>query len=221
MRRKTSGVAIAAFILGMIFPFAVTNILYGVPSFNKTISFVLMLSPFAGVLLGHTAKSQIRRAKGEIRGLAFANIGLALSYAQVLLFVVGLLIYRVERFPIPAYESSAVGSLRTLNFAVHAYAKAHRQEGFPEKIEDLVRNGSRMDDDWAIDQVLASGVKANYRFTYVPRSIKGDKAIDAYQIFADPIDLKEKTFRHFFTDQTESIRMSAGAPANEKSTELK
>src|SRR2546430_7027563 len=96
MKKRTSGKAIASLILGMIFPFAVSNILFGVPSFNKTISFTLMLSPFAGVLLGHMAKVRIRRAKGEIRGLAIARAGLALSYAGIVLFATAWLIPRSE-----------------------------------------------------------------------------------------------------------------------------
>jgi hypothetical protein len=35
MKKRTSGKAIASLILGMIFPFAVSNILFGVPSFKQ------------------------------------------------------------------------------------------------------------------------------------------------------------------------------------------
>src|SRR2546430_17721081 len=110
MKKRTSGKAIASLILGMIFPFAVSNILFGVPSFNKTISFTLMLSPFAGVLLGHMDKVRIRRAKGEIRGLAIARAFLALSSAGVI-FSVSLCLVLPITFDYGSTLSSAVHSL--------------------------------------------------------------------------------------------------------------
>jgi vacuolar-type H+-ATPase subunit I/STV1 len=88
MKKRISGKAIASLILGLIFPLAASNILFGVPAFNKTMSFTLMLSPFGGVLLGHMAGVRIRRAKGEIRGLAIARAGLALSYAGIALIAI-------------------------------------------------------------------------------------------------------------------------------------
>src|SRR2546430_16876076 len=105
MKKRTSGKAIASLILGMIFPFAVSNILFGVPSFNKTISFTLMLSPFACVLLGHMANLRIRRAKVYIRGLVIARLGVARSYAGMELFASAWLI-PFDRVPYRANEAS-------------------------------------------------------------------------------------------------------------------
>ena len=209
MKKRTSGKAIASLILGMIFPFAVSNILFGVPSFNKTISFTLMLSPFAGVLLGHMAKVRIRRAKGEIRGLAIARAGLALSYAGIVLFATAWLI-PFDRFPYGANESSAVGSLRTLNAALGQYGRANPTQGFPRTSNDAqaVLPG---------DSTLASGEKAGYRFTYVPKSIENSGKLDGYEVFADPIAPGRSGVHHFFMDQTSSIRVTHDRPANAQS----
>jgi vacuolar-type H+-ATPase subunit I/STV1 len=98
MKKRISGKAIVSLILGLIFPFAVSNILVGVPDFNKTISFALMLSPFVGVFLGHMASVRIRRAKGEIRGLALARAGMALSYAGIALIAIAWIV-PFDRFP--------------------------------------------------------------------------------------------------------------------------
>src|ERR1700682_5374349 len=177
MKKRISGSAIASLILGMIFPFSVSNILFGAPAFNKTISFALMLSPFVGVLLGHIAKVRIRRAKGEIRGLAMASAGLALSYAGIALFAVTWL-FPFDRFPFPAYESSAVGSLRTLNVAFGEYGRANPTQGFPRTLEELKAKTPNEELPWTIDSTLASGEKAGYRFKYVPKSIDSSGKLD-------------------------------------------
>jgi len=216
MKKRTSGKAIASLILGMIFPFAVSNILFGVPSFNKTISFTLMLSPFAGVLLGHMAKVRIRRAKGEIRGLAIARAGLALSYAGIVLFATAWLI-PFDRFPYGANESSAVGSLRTLNAALGQYGKANPTQGFPRSLEELKAKTPNEEHPLTIDSTLASGEKAGYRFTYVPKSIENSGKLDGYEVFADPIAPGRSGVHHFFMDQTSSIRVTHDRPANAQS----
>jgi hypothetical protein len=219
MKKRTSGNAIASLILGMIFPFGVSNILFGVPAFNKTISFALILSPFVGVLLGHIAKVQIRRAKGEIRGLTIARAGLALSYAGIALFAVTWF-FPVDRFPLPAYESSAVGSLRTLNVALGEYRRANPTQGFPRTLEELKAKTPNKELPWTIDSTLASGEKTGYRFAYVPKSIDSSEKLGAYILFADPIAAGSSGLHHFFTDQTGIIRKAQSGPANAQSPAL-
>src|SRR5258708_8988320 len=213
MKKRTSGHAIASLILGMIFPFAVSNILFGVPAFSKTISFTLMLSPFAGVLLGNMAKVRIRRAKTEIRGLAIARAGLAVVYAGMALMAITW-ITPFERFHLSANESSAVGSLRSLNVALGEYGRANPTQGLPRTLEELKAKTPNEEPLWTIDSTLASGEKAGYRFTYVPKSIYSGGKLGAYEIFADPIAPGRSGIHHFFTDQTSSIRMAPDGPAN-------
>ena len=219
MKKQISGKAIVSLILGLIFPFAVSNILFGVPAFNKTISFALMLSPFLGVLLGHLAKLRILRANGEIQGLAIANAGLALSYAGIALFVVTWILPS-DRFPLPVYESSAVGSLRTLNVAFGEYRRANPTQGYPRTLEELKAKTASEGPSWAIDSVLANGEKAGYKFTFMPKRIGSGEKLDAYEVFADPIIVRGSGLHHFFTDQTGIIRMAQGGPANAQSPAL-
>lgn len=83
-----------------------------------------------------------------------------------------------DRFPLPANESSAVGSLRTLYRANIAYARGHPEVGYPKKLNDLsLRSDKPMQHDapeWMIDPSLAGGLKTGYRFGYAPHSSKGD-----------------------------------------------
>jgi type IV pilus assembly protein PilA len=217
MKKRTSGNAIASLILGMIFfPLAISNIFSGVPAFSKTISFTLLLSPFAGVLLGHMAKIRILRAKGEIRGLAIVRAGLALSYAGIGLIAITW-ITPFDRFPMSANESSAVGSLRTLNAAPGEYGRANPTRGFPRTLEELKAKTPSEEPLWTIDSVLASGEKAGYRFTYVPKSVDSSGKLATYEVFADPIAPGKSGVHHFFIDQTSSIRMAVDGPANVQS----
>jgi hypothetical protein len=150
-----------------------------------------------------------------------ATAGLAIGYLELaLLALLGFIMLGSVHHPsrIVASEAMAVSSLRTVNFAAHAYAQAHPQVGFPNSLQDLGSQTPQPEQDWQIDPALASGTKLHYRFTYVPRNRGG--AVDEYQIFADPLDAKDREARHFFTDQSESIRWSKGAPANESSAPL-
>jgi hypothetical protein len=106
-----------------------------------------------------------------------------------------------------ANESSAVGSLRSLYSANLAYAKNHPLDGYPKHLNDLAPQLGPA-------EVLATGEKSGYRFTYSARSLKGGAKYDAYEISADP-DVPGKTgTRHFFMDETGVIRASATGPAN-------
>jgi hypothetical protein len=180
------------------------------------------LSPLAAAFFGHAARREISKSGQDgAGGSTMAAAGLTVGYLEIA-FVSLILISSVHHpNRMVAHEASAVGSMRTLNRAAGAYAGTHPQEGFPKALKDLSMNGPQPEPDWLIDQALASGVRAHYRFTYIPRSTKSDGVIDAYQILADPIDSRDQESRHFFTDQSGSIRMSKGAPANESSTELK
>jgi len=123
-----------------------------------------------------------------------------------------------DRFRLPANESSAVGSLRTLYVANVAYAKDHPKDGYPKKLNDLSgrsdNSEQHSDPEWVIDPVLAGGVKTGYRFAYIPRSSKGDGMMDAYEVSANPLEPGKYGRRHFFMNETGVIRLSETGPAN-------
>ena len=214
--------SIASILFGLVLPaFVVIAVVFGPINPPEALVIGCLFSPVVAVFLGVAGRRQIRKSNRPYApGTAFANAGLTLGGLGIALCIGTAAINFVFRpRPIP-YASAAVGSLRTLNLAAHAYAKGHPQQGFPKKIEDLVWDPSHPENDWEIDRVLASGLKSRYRFTYVPRSTKNDGLIDAYRILADPIDPREKDSLHFYTDESESIRMSKNAPASELSEKL-
>jgi hypothetical protein len=178
-----------------------------------------VLCPLAAAFLGHAARLQIRKNGGadSVRGYTLAGVGLTLGYLELacwtLLFI-GLFPRHSNQIAVD--ESAAVGALRTINDAEYAYSEAHPKSAYTKRLQDLNGDSGQV---WFIDHALASGVKSDYKFTYVPHLSKQDGVVDEYQVFADPIDSPD-AMRHFFTDQTGVIRYTRNTPANESSNEL-
>jgi hypothetical protein len=214
--------AVISIALCAVVPLSVTAVVLRAPRAELWFApavVACLLCPLAAAFFGHAANRELRGngAAGSGRS-AMATAGLTIGYLELALLgfiTLGSIHHPSRRV---AFEANAVSSLRTLNFAAHAYAKAHPQVGFPNSLQDLDSQSLQPGQDWQIDPVLASGTKLHYRFTYVPKNHGG--AVDAYQIFADPLDAKDRDARHFFTDQSASIRRSQGAPANESSEPL-
>jgi len=100
-----------------------------------------------------------------------------------------------------AYEASAVGSVRTLNTALVTYASTYPEIGFPAKLEALGGDGGSASHAGLIDSVLASGVKAGYKFEYSGGGT-------TYNIVARPVSPDVTGKRAFFTDQSGVIRFT-------------
>ena len=213
--------AVISVALNLVMPMIVAcAVLFSPRSGSWLVPFLVacVLCPLAAAFFGHVAKRELR--KKSIAGSSWsrmATAGLVIGYLELaLLVLVGLT--SGER-PAP-YESVAVGSLRSINFATHAYAEAHPKEGFPTSLSKMCFDAHQPPNTWSLDPALASGTKSHYRFTYIPGKQSGTGIVDGYQFFADPLDAKDKDLRHFFTDQSEVIRMSRGVAANDSSIAL-
>jgi type II secretory pathway pseudopilin PulG len=149
--------------------------------------------------------------------IAFGS-GLAFSVVY-LLFVAAVAIPNLLRSRIAANQAAAVGSLRTLNTAGITYSSTYNM-GFPPTIAALGPpvGGATPNANAAglIDEVLASGTKSGYVFTYTPGEIDAQGRTITYTIHADPISSSTGT-NHYFTDQTGVIRQESVGPANEQS----
>jgi IPT/TIG domain len=119
-------------------------------------------------------------------------------------------------FSIELNERLAVGSLWTIQAALHIYYSIRRFNG-PD-ITGLRQlgppEGASPDADYAglIDASLASGIRNGYRFVYAagPPVPFG---IPTYSIHADPITPGVTGRSHYYTDQTGDIRRNATRPA--------
>jgi hypothetical protein len=166
------------------------------------------------VVLGRRANKAIPRIEGRIFGDNRAKPGMVLGAIGAgfwSLLVVLSLILPKHRFD-PGW--SPVGSLRTINTAAIMYASQYGH-GFPLKLSYLGYDPIIRNDQAAglIDEVLASGTKAGYRFYYVAGPVDSKGKILTYTVRADPID-PSGGHLYYFTDQTGVVRKQSKWEAN-------
>jgi hypothetical protein len=155
-----------------------------------------------------------------------AAFGLSLGYLGLGGWVIyGLSVLAPPFFStrITANQISAVGSLRTLNTAEVTYATTYNT-GYSATLGDLgppaaganaVATAAGL-----LDEILTSGTKSGYRFTYVAGKVsapmfKGETGrIDTYTVHADPVTPGETGDNHYFMDESEVIRMERQKQAN-------
>jgi len=124
---------------------------------------------------------------------------LASVCAFCLLLLAAVSIPNLMRSRMAANESSAAGSLRTLNSGIESYSAQYGR--LPDSIQDLgpgTGGSASRDRAGLVDGTLASGHKEGYQFSY--RHSAND-----YTISADPI--AGAGARHFSTDQSGAIRV--------------
>ena len=106
-------------------------------------------------------------------------------------------------------ESSAVGSLRSINTSEETYASTYGK-GFSPMLATLgpPAQGSQPSASAAdlIDSVLASGQKSGYNFIYTPGPRDAQGRIPSYTVLARPATPGVSGQRNFFTDETGVIR---------------
>jgi type IV pilus assembly protein PilA len=156
---------------------------------------------------------QNKRQKG------FSLIELLIVVA-IILIIAAIAIPNLLRSKMAANEASAVGSLRTLNTAAVEYATTYGI-GYPSNLTSLgpAATASSAEAD-LIDQVLASGVKSGYDFTYSAGGVVNG-SINQYSITAIPTTANVTGLRTFYTDQSGVIRADAtGATATANSTPI-
>jgi len=138
-RAETSGKAIGSLVSGLL-------------------SFILPAAVTA-VVLGHLARSEIRKGGGRLQGDGMALAGLILGYmglaAIPVLIIAAIAIPNLLRARIVANESSTVSSLRTIAVAEQSYAQSHPGSGFTCNLDELKAAN-------LIDAELASGIKHGY-----------------------------------------------------------
>jgi hypothetical protein len=151
--------------------------------------------------------------KSAAFSLWLKRVGLLLGYLGILAIPL-----TTARYGYPHYEASAVGSLRAIRGAAAAYEQSHK--GFPSNLEQLSwHKFGTPECEWCLDDALSAGKKGAYQFTYIPQT--EGSIVTAYQLYADPIQPQNPyTRRHFFLDQTGTIRLEDNVPANQHSRTL-
>lgn len=180
---ETSGKAIASLVTGLLF--------------------FILPSAIAAIVLGHIARSDIRKSGGRLQGSGIALGGLILGYMGVLIMPLVLIIAAIAipnllRARIAANEASTVQALRTIVAAELHYAESHPDSGFTC--------------DWS---ALVSAELLNPKLAHGPRngyviSLQNCAGTTSYQVTARPAVLNQSGKRAFCSDQSGVIRFDAG-----------
>jgi type IV pilus assembly protein PilA len=146
-----------------------------------------------------------------------------LIVVAIILIIAAIAIPNLLRSKMAANESSAVGSLRTLNTSCVTFSTTYG--GFPASMSYLGGEGTSAAPTSTsaelIDNVLQSGVKSGYTFSFDAGSADSSGNIDNYSILASPITPGVTGIRYFYTDQTGVIRADAtGNAATSASTPI-
>ena len=171
---------------------------------------LLLVPGILAVVLGHTALSQINSSAGRLKGEGMALGGLIMGYLSfaaipVFLIIAAIAIPGLLRSRIAANESSAVGSVRTINTVEYTYSSTYPKVGFTCALKDLDGMGPQYSEKSAglIDSVLAGGQKSGYRFAL--RDCSGSP-VESYRVTAEPTERNKTGRRAFCSDQTGVIR---------------
>ncbi|MGH9681272.1 MAG: prepilin-type N-terminal cleavage/methylation domain-containing protein [Candidatus Acidiferrales bacterium] len=144
-----------------------------------------------------------------------------LIVVAIILIIAAIAIPNLMKSKMQANEAAAVETLKTLDTSVVMYSTTYG--GFPNSIADLgPSSGGTTTSASAdlIDSVLASGVKAGYKYTYVVTSKDPSGNVLSYSITATPISPGVTGQRSFYTDQSGTIRSSVSGTADSASTPI-
>ena len=183
-----------------------------------------VISAIPAIILGHLSLSEIKRSAGRIKGQGMAIAGLVLGYLSValipfILIIAAIAIPNLLRAKVAANEASAVGALRSYNTAMTAYASMCPKQGYASSARNLGPGSGDCSAANLVDGTLGSDdlIRSGYRFHFAPGSLDAEGRVASYSVTADPAVPGSTGVRHFYTDQTGTIRVSLRGPADPSS----
>jgi type IV pilus assembly protein PilA len=189
-----------------------------IASLTCGIFFFILPAAIVAIILGHLSYSEIGKSLGRIRGRGLALAGLILGYFGVafipfILIIAAIAIPNLLRAKMAANEASALGSLRSYQYAMGAYASKCPKIGFPKSLANLgegrgdCERANLLDSSLATDQPIKSG----YYFHYLAAEPDNIGQVTSFVITADPVS-PNSGVRHFYIDQTGLIRWNNDRP---------
>ncbi|HLJ91168.1 MAG TPA: DUF4190 domain-containing protein [Candidatus Angelobacter sp.] len=169
----------------------------------------LVFTGIPAIILGHTARTNIRRHPGRVKGGGMALAGLTLGYlgatALPLVIAVAVLLPSFSRMRISANEEKAATEMRTLSIAIETYKTQYN--GYPPSLQALGPAAGSPSADAAslINSKLSAGTSGVYRYTYQRIDGQPMNGIGGFTLRGDPTS-DDGGVKHYFTDQTGLIR---------------
>jgi prepilin-type N-terminal cleavage/methylation domain-containing protein len=141
-----------------------------------------------------------------------------LIVVAIILIIAAIAIPNLLKSKMAANESSAVGSVRTINTGEVTYAAGCPNVGYSSTLNELNLGATCPAGINIIDSVLATGAKSGYTFTYAGAP-DATGLINTYTLTALPGVIGTTGQRGFFSDQTGVIRytLNGTAPTNASS----
>jgi type IV pilus assembly protein PilA len=138
-----------------------------------------------------------------------------LIVVAIILIIAAIAIPNLIKSKMAANESSAVGSVRTINTGEVNYAASCPAVGFSASLAELNTGAACAGGKGIIDPVLSLGKKSGYVFTYATVA-GGDGLNDSYTQTGVPATIGTTGQRGFYSDQTGVIRytLNGSAPTN-------
>ena len=131
-----------------------------------------------------------------------------LIVVAIILIIAAIAIPNLLRSKMAANESSAVASLRTLNTSIVSYSTTYGTDPASIAVLGPIAAGGTPSSTLAdmIDNLLASGTKSGYTFTYTPGAASAG-VVTSYSTIAVPLSSSTGQ-RQFYTDQSGVIRQT-------------
>jgi type IV pilus assembly protein PilA len=138
-----------------------------------------------------------------------------LIVVAIILIIAAIAIPNLIKSKMAANESSAVGSVRTINTGEVNYAASCPAVGFSVSLAELNSGTACAGGKGIIDPVLSAGKKSGYVFAY-SATPGGDGLNDTYTQTGVPATVGTTGQRGFYSDQTGVIRytLDGSAPTN-------
>jgi type IV pilus assembly protein PilA len=147
-----------------------------------------------------------------------------LIVVAIILIIAAIAIPNLLRARISANESSAVGSVRTINTSEVSYNTSFPSVGFSSDLASLGDGGSSANcapptstNACLIDSTLAGKTKSGYTFVY---TATGSAPTTGYSVVATPQTQNQSGVRGFYSDQSGVIRADSSGTATSASTPL-
>jgi len=148
-------------------------------------------------------------------GSGFSLIELLIVVA-IILIIVAIAIPSMLRARMAANQADAVENCRTITSAEAIYYTTY-SVGFAPSLGSLSgdpTSAPSATDAQLIDQVLATGTKNGYQFTYAALSPDPTGAPQDYSLNADPTTPNVTGINHYFTDEPSVIHVSTTGQAS-------